>query len=256
MRPEPRRDQRDGDGRARAVSSRRPVAGVASFDCFYVYPTVSNEPGDNADLAVQPAETAPRRPRRRSSRGCATSGRRCTGRRPRSALQSGDGRSPSRYRHRLRQPARRMEGLPRPRQPRPADRLHRALAGCRHADPVVATRSTPRRRLRKQMVSAIILGGNVQVPVGRTSAGASGTSRRARRATQTGCVIAYSTFAVAAAGRLALRPAGPGREPAVAADDQTGQQVACVNPVTFSSQSGGLQPLLPAGDVPVAGVAR
>ena len=28
------------------------------FDCFYVYPTVSPEPGDNADLTVQPAERA------------------------------------------------------------------------------------------------------------------------------------------------------------------------------------------------------
>ncbi|HEY7946067.1 MAG TPA: DUF3089 domain-containing protein, partial [Acidimicrobiales bacterium] len=29
-----------------------------AFDCFYVYPTVSTEPMDNADLTVQPAESA------------------------------------------------------------------------------------------------------------------------------------------------------------------------------------------------------
>ena len=48
------------------------------------------------------------------------------------------------------------------------DRLHRALPGCRHADQAAAGPGRPvRRRLRKRMVSAIILGGNVQVPAGR-----------------------------------------------------------------------------------------
>ena len=37
---------------------RRRTRSAARFDCFYVYPTVSTESGTNADLTVQPAETA------------------------------------------------------------------------------------------------------------------------------------------------------------------------------------------------------
>jgi hypothetical protein len=36
--------------------THRPQATAATFDCFYVYPTVSRETTDNADLRVQPAE--------------------------------------------------------------------------------------------------------------------------------------------------------------------------------------------------------
>ncbi|HEY5385266.1 MAG TPA: DUF3089 domain-containing protein, partial [Acidimicrobiales bacterium] len=46
-----------GSGATRIVAS--PVSPSARrFDCFYVYPTVSTEPGTNADLTVQPAERA------------------------------------------------------------------------------------------------------------------------------------------------------------------------------------------------------
>src|ERR1700677_4709569 len=43
---------------SRAVRvTHRPVASAATFDCFYVYPTVSREATDSADLQAQPAET-------------------------------------------------------------------------------------------------------------------------------------------------------------------------------------------------------
>ena len=46
-----------GSGAKRLVIS--PASRNASrFDCFYVYPTVSKESGNNADLTVQPAESA------------------------------------------------------------------------------------------------------------------------------------------------------------------------------------------------------
>ncbi|HEY2667481.1 MAG TPA: DUF3089 domain-containing protein [Actinomycetota bacterium] len=40
----------------RTVKPGSPTAG-SPFDCFYAYPTVSEEPGTNADLTVQPQET-------------------------------------------------------------------------------------------------------------------------------------------------------------------------------------------------------
>jgi len=42
-------------GGPRAVTTPTPAADPA-FDCFYLYPTVSNQPTDNSDLTVQPAE--------------------------------------------------------------------------------------------------------------------------------------------------------------------------------------------------------
>ena len=48
--------------------------------------------------------------------------------------------------------------------------------------------------LRDRMVSAIILGGNVQVPVGKTVGGTFAHIPACTKASQTGCVIAYSSF--------------------------------------------------------------
>jgi len=46
-------------GQGATSASFAPTAPTASrFDCFYVYPTVSTEPGVNADLTVQTAERA------------------------------------------------------------------------------------------------------------------------------------------------------------------------------------------------------
>ena len=49
-------------------------------------------------------------------------------------------------------------------------------------------------RLRKRLVSAIILGGNVQVPAGKSVGGSFQHVPACRAAAQTGCVIAYSSF--------------------------------------------------------------
>jgi len=39
-----------------SVSTPGPTPASHAFDCFYVYPTVSTEPGNNANFAIQPAE--------------------------------------------------------------------------------------------------------------------------------------------------------------------------------------------------------
>ncbi len=51
--------------------------------------------------------------------------------------------------------------------------------------------------LRDRMVSAIILGGNVQVPMGKTVGGTFAHIPACTRTSQTGCVIAYSSFSSA-----------------------------------------------------------
>ena len=105
--------------------------------------------------------------------------------------------------------------------------------------------------LRKQMVSAILLGGNVQVPVGRDVGGSFRHIPTCQSASQTGCVIAYSSFgATPPADSLFGRP-GQGVSLLSRQTAKDGQRVACVNPVTFSAQPGRLQPLFLRATSPV-----
>ena len=62
--------------------------------------------------------------------------------------------------------------------------------------------------VRSHLVSAIILGGNVTVPVGGTVGGSFQHIPACTTSTQTGCVIAYSSFDADAPTQLSLRPAG------------------------------------------------
>ena len=97
-------------------------------------------------------------------------------------------------------------------------------------------------RLRKLMVSALVLGGNVQVPTGRTVGGSFKNIPTCRSSSQTGCVIAYSTFgSTPPVSSFFARP-GQGVSRQSSQTTRTGQQVVCVNPVTFSAQPGSLQP--------------
>ncbi len=104
----------------------------------------------------------------------------------------------------------------------------------------------PSPRLRKLMVSAIILGGNVQVPVGKTVGGSFKNIPTCGSATQTGCVLAYSTFgSTPPAASFFARP-GQGVSLLSGQTASAGQQVACVNPATLSSMTGSLQPYFPS----------
>ena len=111
----------------------------------------------------------------------------------------------------------------------------------------------PSASLRKQMVSAVLLGGNVQVPVHRDVGGSFRHIPTCRSASQTGCVIAYSSFgATPPADSLFGRP-GQGVSLLSRQTSKVGQRVACVNPVTFSARPGRLQPLFLRATSPVRG---
>jgi hypothetical protein len=69
---------------AKAAFSTAVTPRAKSFDCFYVYPTVSGEPSLNSDLAIQKEEINVAIAKSRNSPPSATSGRRCTDKRRRS----------------------------------------------------------------------------------------------------------------------------------------------------------------------------
>jgi hypothetical protein len=91
--------------------------------------------------------------------------------------------------------------------------------------------------VRQQLVSAFLIGGNVTVPVGKAVGGDFANIPACQTATQTGCVVAYSSFdatppagaVFGRASRLSMFSFGTGP-----------QQVLCVNPAL---PGGGVAPL-------------
>ena len=96
-----------------------------------------------------------------------------------------------------------------------------------------------RAKVRRRLVSALLVGGNVLVKKGRDSGGDFRNIRACRAHAQTGCVIGYSAFygtppADARFGR-ALDRFG------IEADPDT-QEVLCTNPAALGGGSGALEP--------------
>ncbi len=223
------------------------------FDCFYVYPTVSTEPGANADLTVQPAERAAAIVQAsRFSQQCnvwAPMYRQVT-----------------------------TAGLARGLVPGPPTAIAYAsllsawkdyLAHDNHGRPVIfighsqgsamlikllQTQVDPSQSLRQRMVSAILLGGNVQVPTGRVVGGTFRNIPTCRSASQTGCVIAYSSFGSPPPADSLFGRAGQGVSLQSGQGGAGSQQVVCVNPVTFSSRAGSLQPYFSSATARSSGV--
>ena len=101
---------------------------------------------------------------------------------------------------------------------------------------------------RRLLVSALLLGGNVTVPAGKTVGGDFSTIAACESATQIGCVVAYSSFAStppsnALFGRTdsALNPFGR--------DTSGSTQVLCVNPAAPAGGSGALASYLPTKEI-------
>jgi hypothetical protein len=96
--------------------------------------------------------------------------------------------------------------------------------------------------VRKHLVSAIILGGNVTVPVGGTVGGSFQHIPACTTSTQTGCVIAYSSFDETPPPNSLFGRPGSGVSHLSGNTSKVGLQVLCVNP---GNPSGGITPLTP-----------
>lgn len=97
----------------------------------------------------------------------------------------------------------------------------------------------PNPKLRRRLVSALLLGGNVTVAAGRDSGGDFRHISACRRRDQTGCVVAYSSFdqpppATSAFGRVGGMSARTG--------ERAGLEVLCVNPTAPGGGTGTLEP--------------
>jgi hypothetical protein len=105
--------------------------------------------------------------------------------------------------------------------------------------------------VRRLLVSAIILGGNVTVPVGRTVGGSFHHIPACTSTTQTSCVIAYSSFDQQPPSNSLFGRPGAGVSALVpdAPPTAAGLQVLCVNPASPSGGAGPLAPYFPSASV-------
>ncbi len=217
-------------------------------DCFYVYPTVSDQPGTLANLHIDPAETSVAQAQAaRFSQVCRVF-------------------APM-------YPQLTLHAILDPGGVTAADAIKaysgvanawsdylahyndgRGVVVIGHSQGAAMLIALLRRRVdndpsaRRLLVSAIIAGGNVTVPIGKGVGGSFENIPACRTSTQTGCVIAYSSFdRQPPANSLFGRPGqgvsslSPGSGLPV-----SDLQVLCVNPASLSGGNAPLDPFFPS----------
>jgi hypothetical protein len=226
---------------ATTVSSQAPAAS-SRFDCFYVYPTVSTQKADNANLKVQPAETAAAVSQAsRFSQVCRVWAP-MYHQRTAASLAKGLGGDPAADQVAY---ASLLSGwqdyLAHDNDGRPVIFIGHSQ-GAAMLIRLLHQQIDPSPRLRKLLVSAIILGGNLQVPLGKDVGGSFTHIPTCASARQTGCVIAYSSFGAPPPALSLFGRPGTGVSTLSGQTAKAGMQVACVNPVNFTTGRGALQP--------------
>ena len=230
---------------ARSTVNATPASST-KFDCFYVYPTVSTESATNADLQVQATER----------------------------LVAGAQASRFSTLCRVWAPMYRQETLPALLTSSPAATVKAEnvayasllaawrdyLAHDNDGRPIVvighsqgaamlirllAGQFDSNASLRRRLVSAIILGGNVTVARGRTVGGSFRNIPACTSASQTGCVIAYSSFPSQPPASSLFGIPGQGVSIQSGQTATKGVQVLCVNPAALGGGSGALEPFFP-----------
>ena len=211
--------------------TRATVAARTPIDCFYVYPTVSDQKTPNADLTIDPQERSiAEYQAAQFSRVCrvyapmyrqltlANIGGAAT--RAQQALAYGDVLQAWRTYLRRYNHGRGVVLIGHSQ----GSFLLRAL---------ITAQIDPNASVRRLLVSALLLGGNVTVKRGTGIGGDFHHIGACRSATQTGCVIAYSTYgSVPPADSVFGRTTAPGL------------QVLCTNPAALGGGTGLLGPIL------------
>jgi DUF3089 family protein len=230
---------------ARSVTSAKPAT-ASRFDCFYVYPTVSEETSLNADLRVQKSERAVAVAQAsRFSTVC-----RVWAPMYRQITLAG------------------LETVPIGTSPvieTAYDSIRAGfedyLAHDNHGRPIVFIGHSQgaamlimllehfvdeNAALRRRLVLAVILGGNVVVHIGALTGGSFRHIPLCTALGETGCVIAYSSFP--GEPPFASLFGRPGQGVSLLSDQLTrrGEQVACANPAALGGGSGALLAYFPS----------
>jgi hypothetical protein len=208
---------------------RTPVRNDARYDCFYVYPTVSSQPTDNANLNVDPEQTAiAQYQASRFSQGCrmyAPVYRQLTLSAISKPRESGGATETQAYtdvqnawREYLRK---RNKG--------------RGVVLIGHSQGSFMLRELIKREIddkpavRRKLISALLLGGNVEVRKGSDRGGDFDHVPACRKRAQTGCVVGYSMYDTT-----------PPADARFAKDPSPSRQILCTNPAALGGGTGPL----------------
>jgi hypothetical protein len=217
------------------------------IDCFYVYPTVSGEPTVNSDLIIQASET-----------GVA---------RDQAARFSEDCRVYAPMYKQLTLNA--IGGTVHLTAANLTEAYDSALSGFKdymahynHGRGIVfighsqgastliqllKNEVDPNPKIRRLLVSAILLGGNVTVPIGKSVGGDFKHIPACQANDQTGCVVAYSSFLDPPPANSLFGRVGQGVSLLSGQGPNTKLQVLCTNPAALGGGSGMLQPYFLGG---------
>jgi hypothetical protein len=225
-----------------------PLARRPKLDCFYVYPTVSDQPGTNADLTVDPQQTAIARfQASRFSQRCrvfAPMYRQLTlagimdPNVPRSALELAYGDVRAAWREYMKK-YNHGRGVV----------LIGHSQGTGMLTQLIKEKIDPFKGARQRLVSAMLLGGNVTVRQGSDVGGSFNHvpachSKRSRH-----CVLAFSTYNEPPPDDTIFgKPSGDGV--LAGSGGRTDLEVLCSNPAALGGGVAPLQTLVPTSDFP------
>jgi pimeloyl-ACP methyl ester carboxylesterase len=225
-----------------AMDAPRPA-----IDCFYIYPTVSTQPGALADLHIDPAETAVAQYQAsRFSQTCRVFAPVYPQLTLKAILAPADLTAANLTTA--------FDGVVAAWDDYLAhDNAGRGVVVIGHSQGAAMAIALLRQKVdgnpavRRRLVSTIILGGNVTVPVGKTVGGSFQHIPACTTSTALGCVTAYSSFdqqppANSLFGRPGAGVSGltPGPKTST-----SGMHVLCVNPASPSGGTAALTPYFP-----------
>jgi hypothetical protein len=205
------------------------------IDCFYVYPTVSDQTGPNATKSIDPEiRSIALYQAARYSRLCrvfAPVYRQVTV----PALLSGGGFTAERLQIAYSDVLEAWRTYLKHWNHGRGVVLIGHSQGTFHLDKLVSEQIDPKPKLRKRLLSAILLGGNVQVAKGKGIGGDFKHIDACRSASQLGCVMAFSSFdAPVPAGAIFGIAGDPSRD------------VLCTNPAALGGGSAKLDSVFPS----------
>jgi hypothetical protein len=221
-----------------------PTARKPKIDCFYVYPTVSDDKAENSDLSIDPEEISI------AQYQAARFSQRCRVFAPmyRQLTLQGLGSTPpvaallTAYAD---VKAAWKEYLRRYNHGRGVVLIGHSQ-GSGMLQELVHQKIDRSRVARSRLISAILLGGNVTVQAGRDVGGVFKHVPACRLPRQTGCVIAYSTYNKTPPDN-AIFGKGPGvLTQAFGLTPPANPQVLCTNPAALRGGSGALKTLAPS----------
>ncbi|MGH9059018.1 MAG: DUF3089 domain-containing protein, partial [Acidimicrobiales bacterium] len=228
---------------ARAIQSQSISTKINSaFDCFYVYPTVSTQHSDNSNLNVQRAEVAAAKAQAsRFSPVCRVWAPMYRQRTEASLLKGlgGDPHADDVAYDSLLSAWR--DYLAHDSQGRPIVFIGHSQ-GAAMLIRLLASEVDPDPALRARTVVAILAGGNVSVPVGKSVGSTFHHLPLCTATAETGCVIAYSSFPSQPPADSDFGRPGQGVSLQSGQTATAGVQVACVNPAALGGGTAGLDP--------------